>query len=77
MTGLHEGPVQALVDELGRLPGVGPKSAQRIAYHILKTPAEDARRRAERAETIAATAAALSEFQRHRGIEQQFSALCG
>ena len=47
MTGLHEGPVQALVDELGRLPGVGPKSAQRIAYHILKTPAEDARRLAD------------------------------
>jgi recombination protein RecR len=47
VTGLHEGPVQALVDELGRLPGVGPKSAQRIAYHILKTPAEDARRLAD------------------------------
>ena len=47
MTGLHEGPVQHLVDELGRLPGVGPKSAQRIAYHILKTPTEDARRLAD------------------------------
>ena len=36
--------VQALIDELGRLPGVGPKSAQRIAYHLLRLPAEDARR---------------------------------
>jgi len=40
----YEGPVQSLIDELGRLPGVGPKSAQRIAYYLLKTPPEDARR---------------------------------
>jgi len=39
-----EGPVQDLVDELGRLPGVGPKSAQRIAFHLLRLPAEDAKR---------------------------------
>ena len=32
------GPVQDLIDELGRLPGVGPKSAQRIAFHLLKLP---------------------------------------
>jgi recombination protein RecR len=44
---LYEGPVQNLIDELGRLPGVGPKSAQRIAFHLLKTPAEDARRLAQ------------------------------
>jgi recombination protein RecR len=37
-------PVQALIDELGRLPGVGPKSAQRIAFHLLKAPADDANR---------------------------------
>lgn len=37
-------PVQALIDELGRLPGVGPKSAQRIAFHLLKIPADDAAR---------------------------------
>jgi recombination protein RecR len=37
-------PVQSLIDELGRLPGIGPKSAQRIAFHLLKLPAEDARR---------------------------------
>jgi recombination protein RecR len=38
------GPLRALIDELGRLPGIGPKSAQRIAFHILKIPAEDAHR---------------------------------
>ena len=37
-------PVQVLIDELGRLPGIGPKSAQRIAFHLLKVPAEDAAR---------------------------------
>jgi len=37
-------PVQALIDELGRLPGIGPKSAQRIAFHLLKLPADDAAR---------------------------------
>jgi recombination protein RecR len=36
--------VQALIDELGRLPGIGPKSAQRIAFHLLKLPPEDANR---------------------------------
>jgi recombination protein RecR len=36
--------VQELIDELGRLPGVGPKSAQRIAYHLLKRSKEDALR---------------------------------
>jgi recombination protein RecR len=41
---LYEGPVQRLIDELGRLPGVGPKSAQRIAYYILKAAPEDAGR---------------------------------
>ena len=32
---MYEGSVQDLIDELGRLPGVGPKSAQRIAFHLL------------------------------------------
>ena len=41
---IFAGPVQDLIDELGRLPGVGPKSAQRIAFHLLKVPAEDALR---------------------------------
>jgi recombination protein RecR len=37
-------PLRKLIDELGRLPGIGPKSAQRIAFYILKVPNEDARR---------------------------------
>jgi recombination protein RecR len=41
---VYAGPVQDLIDELGRLPGVGPKSAQRIAFHLLKLPTEDALR---------------------------------
>lgn len=41
---LYAAPVQELIDELGRLPGVGPKSAQRIAFHLLKLPARDANR---------------------------------
>ena len=36
--------VQELIDELGRLPGIGPKSAQRIAFHLLKLPSVDALR---------------------------------
>jgi len=41
---VSSGLVQDLIDELGRLPGIGPKSAQRIAYHLLKLPKEDALR---------------------------------
>ena len=41
---MYAGLVQDLIDELGRLPGVGPKSAQRIAFHLLKLPKEDALR---------------------------------
>jgi recombination protein RecR len=41
---VYEGVVQDLIDELGRLPGVGPKSAQRIAFHLLATDHEDVRR---------------------------------
>jgi recombination protein RecR len=44
---LFDGPIQDLVDELGRLPGVGPKSAQRIAFHLLKVSTEDALRLAK------------------------------
>jgi recombination protein RecR len=40
-------PVQTLIDELGRMPGVGPKSAQRIAFHLLKIPPEDVARLAQ------------------------------
>lgn len=38
---MYEGAVQDLIDELGRLPGVGPKSAQRIAFHILSADSDD------------------------------------
>ena len=44
---MYEGVVQDLIDELGRLPGVGPKSAQRIAFHILQTDPVDVRRLAD------------------------------
>ncbi len=44
MAGVYTPPVQTLIDELGRLPGIGPKSAQRIAFHLLKLPAEDVHR---------------------------------
>lgn len=41
---MYAGPVQDLIDELGRLPGIGPKSAQRIAFYLLKVASEDALR---------------------------------
>lgn len=44
---MYEGVVQDLIDELGRLPGVGPKSAQRIAFHLLAAEPTDVRRLAE------------------------------
>src|SRR5689334_12580409 len=44
---MYEGVVQDLIDELGRLPGVGPKSAQRIAFHLLAADPADVRRLVE------------------------------
>ena len=44
---MYEGVVQELIDELGRLPGVGPKSAQRIAFHVLQAEPADVRRLAQ------------------------------
>ncbi|HEY5516292.1 MAG TPA: recombination mediator RecR [Pengzhenrongella sp.] len=41
---MYEGAVQDLIDELGRLPGIGPKSAQRIAFHLLSAEPTDVRR---------------------------------
>ena len=41
---MYEGVVQDLIDELGRLPGVGPKSAQRIAFHLLQADPVDVKR---------------------------------
>lgn len=44
---MYDGIVQDLIDEFGRLPGVGPKSAQRITFHILQTPTFDVSRLAQ------------------------------
>ena len=44
---MYEGVLQDLIDELGRLPGVGPKGAQRIAFHLLAAEQADVRRLAE------------------------------
>jgi recombination protein RecR len=44
---VYEGVVQDLIDELGRLPGIGPKGAQRIAFHLVAADAADVRRLAE------------------------------
>lgn len=52
---MYEGAVQDLIDELGRLPGVGPKSAQRIAFHLLQTEAVDAQRLADAITRVKAT----------------------
>ncbi|MCF6524289.1 recombination mediator RecR [Streptomyces sp. JJ36] len=60
---MYEGVVQDLIDELGRLPGVGPKSAQRIAFHILQAEPADVRR----------LAAALTEVKE----KVRFCAVCG
>src|SRR5690606_6676454 len=60
---LYEGVVQDLIDELGRLPGVGPKSAQRIAFHILQAEPTDVRRLAH----------ALTEVK----AKVRFCATCG
>jgi recombination protein RecR len=60
---VYEGVVQDLIDELGRLPGVGPKSAQRIAFHILQADPADVRRLAH----------TLSEVK----AKVRFCAVCG
>ncbi|HMC40542.1 MAG TPA: recombination mediator RecR [Acidimicrobiales bacterium] len=49
---MYAAAVQDLIDELGRLPGIGPKSAQRIAFHLLKLPSEDALRLARAVTTV-------------------------
>jgi recombination protein RecR len=60
---VYEGAVQDLIDELGRLPGVGPKSAQRIAFHLLAADPADVRRLAD----------ALTEVK----LRVQFCEICG
>ncbi|WP_457972635.1 recombination mediator RecR [Arthrobacter sp. D1-17] len=49
---MYEGAVQELIDELGRLPGVGPKSAQRLAFHILEADPQDMRRLVDAITTV-------------------------
>ena len=44
---MYEGALADLIDELGRLPGIGPKSAQRIAFYLLSSDAADVRRLAD------------------------------
>jgi recombination protein RecR len=41
---VYEGPIQDLIEELSRLPGIGPKSAQRLAFWLIKAPSDDAKR---------------------------------
>ncbi len=59
----YDGIVQELIDELGRLPGIGPKSAQRIAFHILQTESFDVTR--------------LSEVLRDVKEKVRFCSICG
>ena len=49
---MYEGIIQDLIDELGRLPGVGPKSAQRIAFHIIQSDRVDVSRLSEILKTV-------------------------
>ena len=60
---MYDGLIQDLIDELGRLPGVGPKSAQRIAFHILDADPAD----------VARLATALTEAKE----KVHFCAICG
>ena len=52
---MYEGAVQDLIDELGRLPGIGPKGAQRIAFHLLQTDPTDAQRLAQAIQRVKET----------------------
>ncbi|WP_318152431.1 recombination mediator RecR [Brachybacterium huguangmaarense] len=52
---MYEGIVQDLIDELGKLPGIGPKSAQRIAFHLLDADEASVRRLAEVLVTVKET----------------------
>lgn len=49
---MYEGIVQSLIDELGRLPGIGPKSAQRIAFHVIQSDRSDIERLVEVLRTV-------------------------
>jgi len=49
---VYAGPIQRLIDELARLPGVGPKSAQRVAFHLLKVSVDEAGKLAHAIEEV-------------------------
>lgn len=72
---MFAGPVQELIDELGRMPGIGPKSAQRIAYHLLKASQEDALRLSR---AIAEVKARISFCRRCFNVaEGELCQICG
>ncbi|WP_344306571.1 recombination mediator RecR [Brevibacterium samyangense] len=60
---MYEGALQDLVEEFGKLPGIGPKSAQRLAFHILQSPDEE----------VTALASALAEVKKR----VKFCEVCG
>jgi recombination protein RecR len=49
---MYAGPIQRLIDELSRLPGIGPKSAQRVAFHLLKVSSQEARKLSDAIEEV-------------------------
>ena len=63
MSAIYDGALADLVDELGKLPGIGPKSAQRLAFHILQSPAQQ----------VEKLASALTEVKRR----VNFCEICG
>ena len=65
---MYDGIVQDLIDEFGRLPGIGPKSAQRITFHILQSPSFDVSRLAVLLERSPREGAVL------RGVRQRVRA---
>ena len=80
MTNVYPHAVQELIDELGRLPGIGPKSAQRIAFHLLKLPSLDALRLSTaivRAKERVTFCSALLQHRRGRRRRNALRALRG
>ena len=65
---MYEGAVQDLIDELGRLPGIGPKSAQRIAFHIMEAESEDMLRLSDAIRTVKEKARTEEELEEGREL---------
>ena len=74
---MYAGPVQDLIEELGRLPGVGPKSAQRIAFHLLKLSKVDAVRLATAIEVVKDRVAFCSRCFNVAEVPAEGDAECG